>query len=127
MSSPVGLLIRHAEELGELPNRVTIEGHTDAKPYSNGGDYSNWELSSDRANVARRLMQEHGLRANQVSQVRGYADQKLRNTADPLEPANRRITLIVQYLAPPEEEEAAPPAADHPEKSEGQTQAPAKE
>lgn len=121
------LLTALAEELGELPNRVTIEGHTDAKPYSNGGDYSNWELSSDRANVARRLMQEHGLRANQVSQVRGYADQKLRNTADPLEPANRRITLIVQYLAPPEEEEAAPPAADHPEKSEGQTQAPAKE
>ena len=103
------LLTALAEELGQLPNRVTLEGHTDAKPYSNDGDYSNWELSSDRANAARRLMQQHGLRADQVSQIRGYADQKLRTPADPLEPANRRITLIVQYLAPPEEEESPPP------------------
>jgi chemotaxis protein MotB len=105
------LLNTLAVELGKLPNKVTIEGHTDAKPYSNSGDYSNWELSSDRANAARRLMQQHGLRGDQVSQVRGYADQKLRNRTAPLESANRRITLIVQYIAPAEsdEEPARPP------------------
>jgi chemotaxis protein MotB len=107
------LLATLSEELGKLPNKVTIEGHTDAKPYSSGKDYSNWELSSDRANAARRLMQQHGLRADQVSQVRGYADQKLRNQNDPLEPANRRITLIVQYIIPPETEEEAKSEAGH--------------
>ena len=121
------LLTAIAEDLGKLPNRVTIEGHTDAKPYSNGGEYSNWELSSDRANAARRLMQEHGLRVDQVCQVRGYADQKLRNAADPLEPANRRITLIVQYLAPPEEEDPAPPSGEPYNKGEGHSEPPTKE
>ena len=64
-----------AEELGKLPNKISIEGHTDAKPYIKSRDYGNWELSSDRANAARRLMQTKGIRADQVSQVRGYADQ----------------------------------------------------
>jgi chemotaxis protein MotB len=63
--------------------------------------YSNWELSEDRANVARRLMQHPGgLRDNQVSQVRGFADQRLRTPANPTDPSNRRISLIVQYLTP---------------------------
>ncbi len=93
-----------AGQLGGVPNRVSIEGHTDAQPYATTGDYGNWELSSDRANAARRLMQSAGLRKDQVSQVRGYADQKLRVPANPMDPSNRRISLIVQYLtvdAPP--------------------------
>jgi chemotaxis protein MotB len=110
------LLTTLAEELGRLPNKVTLEGHTDAKPYSGTGSYSNWELSSDRANATRRLMQQHGLRADQVSQVRGYADQKLRNNKDPLEPSNRRITLIVQYIAPPEPDEESKPSEPSSEK-----------
>ena len=85
-------------QLGTLPNRVSIEGHTDAQPYSNEKVYSNWELSSDRANVARRLMQTSGVRTNQVSQVRGFADQRLRTPQHPLDASNRRISLIVQYL-----------------------------
>ena len=85
-------------QLGALPNRISIEGHTDAQPYSNQRAYSNWELSSDRANGARRLMQLDGVRQNQVSQVRGFADQQLRNASNPLDAANRRISLIVQYL-----------------------------
>ena len=102
------LLIALSEELGKLPNKVTIEGHTDSKPYSGVKEYSNWELSTDRANAARRLMQAHGVRADQVTQVRGYADQKLRTPEDPLEASNRRITLIVQYVAKedPDENEA---------------------
>jgi len=92
------LMVMLAQELAKLPNKVTIEGHTDSKPYAGGSDYGNWELSADRANSARRLMQENGLRADQVSQVRGYADQKLRKPDDPFDPSNRRITVIVQYL-----------------------------
>jgi len=92
------LLSLLAKELGELPNKVSIEGHTDAKPYSGKGDYGNWELSSDRANAARRLMQETGVRPDQVAQVRGFADQRLRNPKDPLDPSNRRISVIVQYV-----------------------------
>ena len=92
------LLALLAQELGKVPNKITIEGHTDAKPYTGRKDYSNWELSTDRANSARRLMQDNHLRAGQVSQVRGYADQKLRDTKDPLDPSNRRISIIVHYV-----------------------------
>ena len=87
-----------AAELGKVPNRVSIEGHTDAKPYTGKSSYSNWELSADRANAARRLMQQSGLRGDQISQVRGFADQRLRNAKDPPDPSNRRISIIVQYL-----------------------------
>ena len=92
------LLVRLAEELGKLPNTILIEGHTDAKPYPGAVTYSNWELSADRANSARRLMQDRGLRTSQVLQVRGFADQHLRKPADPTNPSNRRISVIVQYL-----------------------------
>lgn len=91
-----------ADKLSTVPNKISIEGHTDSLPYSSSnGTYTNWELSEDRANVARRLMQHPGgLRDNQVSQVRGFADQRLRNSANPLDPSNRRVSLIVQYLTP---------------------------
>jgi len=103
----VELMTMLAQELGELPNKISIEGHTDAKPYAGDGNYSNWELSSDRANAARRLMQNSGLGHRQVSQVRGYADQRLRIVSNPLEPSNRRISLIVQYLVKDDEEEVS--------------------
>jgi chemotaxis protein MotB len=101
------LLITLAKELGKVPNGISIEGHTDAKPYAVKGEYGNWELSADRANAARRIMQETGLRANQVSQVRGYADQKLRKKDAPFDPGNRRISVIVHYLEKTPEEAAA--------------------
>jgi chemotaxis protein MotB len=91
------MLVLLAKQLGQVPNRVSIEGHTDAKPYSPDANYTNWELSADRANAARRLMQVSGLRPGQVAQVRGYADQKLRYPDRPLDPSNRRISIIVQY------------------------------
>jgi chemotaxis protein MotB len=76
-------------------------------------DYGNWELSADRANAARRLMQRDGLGPNQVLQVRGFADQELRKKEEPLDPSNRRITLIVQYIVRDADEDsperAAPP------------------
>lgn len=86
-----------ATEMGKLPNRVTMEGHTDAKPYAGRKEYSNWELSADRANAARRWMQANGMRQDQVTQVRGFADQSLRNRDDPEDAGNRRVSLIIQY------------------------------
>ncbi|MFZ0770776.1 MAG: flagellar motor protein MotB [Candidatus Sulfotelmatobacter sp.] len=105
------LLVTLAQELGKLPNKLSIEGHTDAKPYAATGSYSNWELSSDRANAARRLMQANGVGAGQVTQVRGFADQRLRKPDNPLDPSNRRISLIVQYIVKNDDEEKAKPPA----------------
>jgi chemotaxis protein MotB len=99
------LLAKLAGEIGKLPNKVTMEGHTDSRPYSGTPNYSNWELSADRANAARRWMQQHGMREDQVTQVRGFADQSLRDPAHPDEASNRRITLIIQYQ--PRDEPAA--------------------
>ena len=101
------ILAMLAKELGKLPNTVSIEGHTDARPYAASGNYSNWELSADRANAARRVMQENGLGTRQITQVRGYADQRLRKPKDPEDPSNRRISVVVQYLEKPEAEDAA--------------------
>jgi chemotaxis protein MotB len=104
-------LIALAKQLGGVPNKISIEGHTDSRPLvRNGGEYGNWELSVDRANNARRLMHENGLRADQVTQVRGYADQKLRKPDAPEDPSNRRISILVQYLV---NDAAQAPSKDH--------------
>jgi chemotaxis protein MotB len=105
------LLVTLAQELGKLPNKLSIEGHTDSKPYATSGNYSNWELSTDRANAARRLVQANGIRGDQITQVRGFADQRLRKLDDPLDASNRRISLIVQYIVKDNDEEAARPSA----------------
>ena len=86
-----------APELGKLPNKISIEGHTDSKPYSGIQSYDNWYLSCARANEARRIIQGKGLQLKQISQVRGFADQRLRLPLHPDDPSNRRISLIVQY------------------------------
>lgn len=107
------LLVALAKELGKLPNQLSIEGHTDSKPYS--GDlsgYSNWELSVDRANAARKIMQSSGLQQKQVSQVRGFADQRPRDKSTADDPANRRISLIVQYRDQAKLDEAAEKSED---------------
>lgn len=86
-----------AKELSELPNRLTIEGHTDSRPYGKQ-DYSNWELSADRANSARRLMDNLGAKPGQIGEVRGYADRHLLNAQDPNDYKNRRVSIIVKFL-----------------------------
>jgi len=105
------LLVTLAQEMGKLPNKISIEGHTDSKPYATSGNYSNWELSTDRANAARRLMQANGIRADQVTQVRGFADQRLRKVENPLDASNRRISLIVQYVVKNNAGDDAKPSA----------------
>jgi chemotaxis protein MotB len=90
------LLSLLAEELKTLPNSLLIEGHTDSTPYSSDSGYSNWDLSADRANSARRLLQQDGVRVNQVTQVRGYADQMPRVKNNPSDPSNRRVSILVK-------------------------------
>jgi chemotaxis protein MotB len=112
------LLIRLAQELGKLPNKLSIEGHTDSKPYTGTANYTNWELSTDRANAARRLMQTNGIGPDQITQVRGFADMRLRKPDNPLDPSNRRISIIVQYIEKNSDEEKEG-AADHENPSAG--------
>ena len=114
-----------AVELGKVPNHVSVEGHTDAKPFTGKRSYSNWELSADRANAARRLMQQSGLRPDQVSQVRGFADQRLRNLKDAKDPSNRRISIIVQYISS-NTDEAESPEGNTKDSGEGKPSAGAK-
>jgi len=95
------LLALLAGELKTLPNALLIEGHTDATQYSTDANYSNWELSADRANSARRLLQQDGVRSDQVTQVRGYADQLLRVKNNPYDPSNRRISILVKNSEAP--------------------------
>jgi chemotaxis protein MotB len=90
------ILMTIARELGELPNRLVIEGHTDAA-FMGSGAYSNWELSADRANAARQLLEVSGLREDQVREVRGYADQYPMVLHDPADHRNRRVTIVVLY------------------------------
>ena len=104
------MLLTLAQELGKIPNKLSIEGHTDSTQYSPSATYGNWELSSDRANTARRVMQANGIRADQITQVRGFADQRLRKPTAPLDPANRRISLIVQYIVKNEDADGNPTA-----------------
>jgi chemotaxis protein MotB len=86
-----------AREVGKLPNEIILEGHTDSRPYVGAPSYSNWELSTDRANAARRILSASGIRPQQVASVAGYADRHLSNQTDPLDAANRRITINVLF------------------------------
>ena len=82
--------------LAEVPNRLTLEGHTDAQPFSAGErGYSNWELSSDRANASRRELIAGGLPDTRVLRVQGLASSNLIDPSDPRSPVNRRISIIV--------------------------------
>jgi chemotaxis protein MotB len=85
-----------AREIAKLSQRVVVEGHTDSRRYSRDDGYTNYELSADRANSARRVLISGGVATKQVSEVRGYADTRLKNAADPLEPSNRRISILVK-------------------------------
>jgi chemotaxis protein MotB len=94
-----GMLVVIAAELGRLVNDVVIEGHTDSRQYSSGERYGNWELSTDRANAARRVMEGRGLHHQQLRTVRGFADTQLHVPKDSLDPRNRRISIVVRSQA----------------------------
>jgi chemotaxis protein MotB len=96
LGETVGILRIIAAEIGKLPNSVVIEGHTDSQPYVKGSATTNWELSADRANAARRVMLEGGLRGGQLHAVRGFADQDLRIKDNPRDARNRRVSIVVR-------------------------------
>lgn len=104
----VSLLKKLASVLGELPNEVEIGGHTDSRPYVNGSAKSNWDLSYERAAAAQRVLEENGLRAGQVSRVLAHADSDLLNPEDPLDPKNRRLSILLARRLPlPERRKAS--------------------
>src|SRR5207247_11308259 len=92
------LLSLIGRELGRLANPIVIEGHTDAVPYRGTPAYSNWELSADRANAARRVLQSSGVRVDQVVEVRGCAATRLRDPKHPTDSSNRRVAILVKYV-----------------------------
>jgi chemotaxis protein MotB len=109
--------------LTEVPNLLTLEGHTDATPFQGGErGYSNWELSADRANASRRELMAGGLAENRVLRVQGLAFSQPFDRSDPASAANRRISIIVMnreaedrvFRTTIEPEDPGPPTASSP-------------
>ncbi|MDP3813541.1 flagellar motor protein MotB [Pseudomonas sp.] len=89
------ILLAMTDTIAAVPNKISISGHTDAKPFVGRGDFGNWELSADRANAARRVLVAGGYDEEQVARVVGYASSALFDRNDPLNPVNRRIDIVV--------------------------------
>jgi chemotaxis protein MotB len=103
------------QKLGHVGNKIVIEGYTDAAPFHRIDGYSNWELSADRANAVRRILTDSGLEPSQVSQVRGYADQKLKIPSQPLSPSNRRVSITMLFPSRPAADSTAPDTTARPQ------------
>ncbi len=93
------LLAVIGKQLALLGHDLDLEGHTDSRQYSSSDGYSNWELSSDRANAARRIIERNGVDAGHVNSVRGLADRELRIPEDPTDARNRRVSILVRSPA----------------------------
>ncbi|EJM19784.1 flagellar motor protein [Pseudomonas sp. GM21] len=89
------ILLAMADTIKAVPNKISISGHTDAKPYSGTGDFGNWELSANRANAARRALIAGSYPDQQVARVVGYASSALFDRENPFNPVNRRIDIVV--------------------------------
>ncbi|GGI99871.1 flagellar motor protein MotB [Halopseudomonas pertucinogena] len=89
------ILLALSDTIAKSPKKISISGHTDAMPYVGRRDYGNWELSTQRANAARRTLEAAGYPPQQVARVVGYADSALFDEANPLNPINRRIDIVV--------------------------------
>ena len=88
----LGLIV---DVIKQMPQQIAIKGHTDSVPYQNANGYSNWELSTDRANSSRRALIEGGLPPERISSVVGRADQEHLDADNPTSPRNRRISVIL--------------------------------
>lgn len=85
------------EAIIDMPNTITISGHTDSVPYSQSKGYSNWELSSDRANATRRVLVDTGISPGRITRISGLADTAPIEGTDPLDPENRRISVTLNF------------------------------
>lgn len=131
------ILLAMADTIKAVPNKISISGHTDAKPYSGTGDFGNWELSANRANAARRALVAGGYPDGQVARVVGYASSSLFDRKNPFNPVNRRIDIIVltkkaqrniegeQGTPEASSQPASPAPADAPSAPAGAQEAPA--
>ncbi|NIF25392.1 flagellar motor protein MotB [Pantoea sp. Tr-811] len=111
------ILLAMADTIKAVPNKISISGHTDAKPYAGSGEFGNWELSANRANAARRALLAGGYPDGQVARVVGYASSSLFDKQDPFNPVNRRIDIIVLTKKAQqniEGEQGTPKAPDQP-------------
>ncbi len=112
------ILLALSETIREVPNKISVSGHTDAAPFIGRGDFGNWELSADRANAARRALIFGGYPDEQVARVEGYASSALFDRSNPLDPVNHRIDITVLTKKAQRDIEGeggfdiAPPAAD---------------
>ena len=92
------ILREFGKVLNEVDSKIVLTGHTDSAQYASGDkSYSNRELSADRANAARRLLHQFGVRPEQVVEVRGFADQRPFNAKDLYDPKNRRVSVVVKF------------------------------
>ncbi len=109
------ILLAMADTIKAVPNKISVSGHTDAKPFVGQGEFGNWELSADRANSARRALVAGGYDEDRVARVVGYASSALFDRDDPLNPINRRIDIVVLTKKAQREiegEQGAEPAPD---------------
>lgn len=109
----VNLLKLIAARIGKMSNHLVIEGHTDSRPYSRAGGYSNWELSADRANAARRVLEQSGLKEGQCVAVNGFADRRLKTPDKPLDFSNRRTSILVAFSGQSAKRDPAQPSQNH--------------
>ncbi len=104
------LLALVAQAVGQMPNEISISGHTDSTPYTDSDSYDNWDLSTDRANASRRALAEAGVDPARIATVVGLADTQPMFPDDPADPRNRRISIVLLREAPL----GAAPAAGRP-------------
>ncbi len=110
------ILLALVDTIAAVPNKISVSGHTDAKPFSGRSDFGNWELSAGRANAARRTLVIGGYPEDQIARVVGYASSALFDRKDPLNPVNRRIDILVlTKKAQRSIEGEQPAAADSPD------------
>lgn len=89
------LLYKVAQAIGKMPNKISISGHTDGRQYAPSATYTNWELSADRANAARRVLIGAGIPEDRVARVQGKADREHIVKNDPMDAKNRRLSIIL--------------------------------
>jgi chemotaxis protein MotB len=89
------LLLLVANMVQRMPNEITISGHTDATPYSDSQDRTNWELSLERANVSRRELLRHGVKGKRIASIVGFADKVPLLVDNPTSPQNRRVSILL--------------------------------
>jgi len=107
------LMQQLGQSLAALPNDMVISGHTDAVPFANRRAYDNWDLSSDRANAMRRVLLKAGVAPSRITRVSGMADTDLLVPENPLDPSNRRISVLLEFRkTPAADQPAAAPAGE---------------